>query len=259
VDQGILDQVLGSNDDGFTPSTNENHKVHASLTVLGEQRDHGTVSAPDDILDGRGSQLGQNLLLLNVEQDNAGRSAEQNAGGAAIEDVVGLGRALDRLGDGVAQISNLDVLSGFVEDGEPVSSDKEGGRARAALAVRFLHFAAFFGQMDQLVDASFSGRSDDDGAFGRIVRDGARLNELRAEFTDRDDRSIVASVEIVRSNVLVPDVEERVAMNAIGRTFSVQLKDDQARVVSCAANTLLSPEGQKGSQHAPAAKRFSSG
>lgn len=44
------------------------------LTVLAQQGDIVSIGAPHNVLDGRGGELSQDLLLLDIEQDDrAGR------------------------------------------------------------------------------------------------------------------------------------------------------------------------------------------
>lgn len=69
------------------------------LTVLAQQRDIVPVGAPDDILDGRGSELSQDLLLLDIKQYDRGGGREDQGGSTAVKDVVGLDGTLDGLDD----------------------------------------------------------------------------------------------------------------------------------------------------------------
>ena len=93
------------------------------LTVLAEKCDERTIRAPDNILHRRGGDLGQSLLLLDVVQNDGRRRAEDQARGAAIEDLVRLDWGLDALDDRVRQVANLDKLFapgravGIVRDG----------------------------------------------------------------------------------------------------------------------------------------------
>lgn len=190
------------------------------------------IVAPDDILYGRRSELRKDLLLLDIVENNTGRGAEEQAGGAAVEDVVGGGRASDGLGDVVVEVTNVNGLGVLVEHGEAVASDKEGSLASASLAAAFRRFCSVFGKGDELVNAVVCRRGDDDGALGRVVRDGAGLDELGAKATDREDGGVCASGEIVSTNRLVSDVEEHVLVDAEGRSFSVELEDDETRVVT---------------------------
>lgn len=107
----------------------------AELTVLAQQRDHSAVIAPNHILDRRRRKLGEYLLLLNIEEDNAGRCAEQQTCCTTIEDVVRLRRTLDGFGDRVAQISNLDCLRRLVQNSESVASDKQCSGSTSTLSV----------------------------------------------------------------------------------------------------------------------------
>lgn len=101
------------------------HGPGPELTVFAQQRDHGVVVAPDDIFDERSGKLGDDLLLLNVKQDDAGGAAEQERSRATVENVVRLNRAFDRLGDLIVQVANLDRLRCLVQDGETVASDEQ--------------------------------------------------------------------------------------------------------------------------------------
>lgn len=104
-------------------------------TVLAEESDHAAILRPDDILDRRRRQLGQDLLLLDIEENDRCRRRKQQAGCTAVEDIGRRRRAFDRLGDGVAEVSDLDRLSGLVENGEAVASDEDGGRTGTSLAL----------------------------------------------------------------------------------------------------------------------------
>ena len=72
------------------------NKTHVR-TVLAEERDERTVGTPDDVLDRRGGNLSQRLLLLDVVQNNRGGGAKDEACCSAVEDLVRLDRGLDAL------------------------------------------------------------------------------------------------------------------------------------------------------------------
>lgn len=93
--------------------------------VLAQEGDHVTIGAPYNILNGRGIDFGNNLLLLNVEKDYRRRSGEQNGRRTAVKYLGRLDRALDSLGDRVGKILNFDVLGTLVEDCEPVPCHEE--------------------------------------------------------------------------------------------------------------------------------------
>ena len=80
--------------------------------MLAQQGNAVSVNAPNNILDGRCRQFGQCLLLLNIEQDDRSRGREQERGSPSIEDLVGLRRQLDGLGQRVVEIPDLDRLQG---------------------------------------------------------------------------------------------------------------------------------------------------
>jgi hypothetical protein len=51
---------------------------------------------------------------LDVVQNNSSRRAKNKAGSSAVEDLVGLGRRLDRFDDGIRQIANFNELQGEI-------------------------------------------------------------------------------------------------------------------------------------------------
>ena len=125
VVEGMLREVLVRDRNGFRQGQFLHHPdlVEEKLTMLAEKRNERAVRAPDNILHGRGSDLGESLLLLDVVQDDGRRRAEDQARGAAIEDLVRLDWGLDALDDRVRQVANLDKLFapgravGIVRDG----------------------------------------------------------------------------------------------------------------------------------------------
>lgn len=78
--------------------------------MLAQQGDHRAIRVPYSVLDRRGRDLSDSLLLLNIEQDDGRRRAQQETCGPTIEDLVGLNRWLDGLGYRVGQVSDLDIL-----------------------------------------------------------------------------------------------------------------------------------------------------
>jgi hypothetical protein len=80
------------------------------LTVFAEQGNAVAVHRPYCILDRGRSDLGQDLLLLDIEQNNGCRRSQQMASCSTVEDVVGLHGALDGLCQRVVKISDLDGL-----------------------------------------------------------------------------------------------------------------------------------------------------
>lgn len=78
--------------------------------MLAQESDHVAIGAPDNVLDRRSGDLGEDLLLLDVEERDRSRPGEDYRGSTAVEDLVGLRRALDRLGQVVRQVSDLNVL-----------------------------------------------------------------------------------------------------------------------------------------------------
>ena len=96
-----------------------------SNIVLAKQSTVQTVVGPNDVLHAANSHLGQLLLLLNVEENNGGRGDEQEATSATEIDVCCAGRGLDSLGSRVAEILNVDLLGGRIEDGETVTGNED--------------------------------------------------------------------------------------------------------------------------------------
>jgi hypothetical protein len=108
VNQCTLDKRLVG--DGDCYSSVRLPVLRHVLTVLAQESDIVAVGAPDDVLDGRGSQFSQDLLLLDIKQEDGSSRREDKRSGTTIEDVVGLDGALDSLDDVVGQITSLDVL-----------------------------------------------------------------------------------------------------------------------------------------------------
>lgn len=67
--------------------------------MLAQQGDIITIRAPDNVLHRWRSELSQDLLLLNIKQGDRGGGREDQRSGTAVEDIVGLDRAFDRLDD----------------------------------------------------------------------------------------------------------------------------------------------------------------
>ena len=80
--------------------------------MLAEKRNEGTVGAPNDVLDGRGGDFREGLLLLDVVQDYGGRRTEDKARSTAVEYLVRLYRRFDALENRVGQVANFDQLNG---------------------------------------------------------------------------------------------------------------------------------------------------
>ena len=79
-------------------------------TVLAEQGNERAVSTPNDVLDGRRSDLREGLLLLDVVENDRRCGAENQAGSTAVEDLVRLDGRFDALDDRVGQVADLDEL-----------------------------------------------------------------------------------------------------------------------------------------------------
>ena len=65
--------------------------------MLAEQSYERAISAPNNILDRRCSDLRKSLLLLDIVEYDGCRRAENQAGSATVEDLVRLDRGLDAL------------------------------------------------------------------------------------------------------------------------------------------------------------------
>jgi hypothetical protein len=217
-------------------------------TVLAEESDHRVVVVPYDVLNERRRDLSDDLLLLNVEEDNARRGGEEETRRSAEENVAGLNGALDRLGDRVVEVADLDVLTGAVENSEAVASDEEGRRTGSTLSVRRriadLARGEVLREANELVETVVGGGGDDDGLLGGVVGEGARLLILSTETTDGDDARVLTVGEVVSANVLVADVEEGVAVRGEGGTLTVELEDDQSRVVTGGEEVELRVSGE---------------
>ena len=79
-------------------------------TVLAEQGNERAVCTPNDVLDGRRSDLREGLLLLDVVENDRRCGAENQAGSTAVEDLVRLDGRFDALDDRVGQVADLDEL-----------------------------------------------------------------------------------------------------------------------------------------------------
>lgn len=148
--------------------------------MLAQKSDTVSVDTPNNVLDGRGGQFGQCLLLLDVEQDDRGGGRQQEGSGTSVKDLVGLSRQLDGLGQGIVEVTDFNrlqadciniksvgrwpdrdrsvraYLSSLVEDGETVSSDENSRRPLSALSLdsRISDFARSLArQGDELVDS----------------------------------------------------------------------------------------------------------
>lgn len=103
--------------------------------MLAEQSYHVAIIIPDNILDRWSSDLCKCFLLLNIVQDDCRSGREKQTSSSAVEDIVGLHRALDRLCDGIAQISDFNGLSCLIEDSEAIARDEDGCCPTASLSV----------------------------------------------------------------------------------------------------------------------------
>jgi hypothetical protein len=70
----------------------------------------GPILAPHDIFYRGSVKLGDSLLLLDVVKNDRTCGAEDKAGGAAVEDFVGLNRRFYALDYSAGQIADLDEL-----------------------------------------------------------------------------------------------------------------------------------------------------
>ena len=73
--------------------------------MFAEQRDKGTVGAPDGVLHRRGGDLSQNLLLLNIVQNNRGCGTEDQTSGSTVEDLIRLNWSLDGLDHRIGEVA----------------------------------------------------------------------------------------------------------------------------------------------------------
>lgn len=80
---------------------------------------------------------------------------------------------------------------------------------------------------------------DDDGALGGVVAQRPGLDVLASQPPHADDAGVRARREVVRAHVLVPNVEERVAVDRERRSLAVELEDDESRVVACEEGCAL--------------------
>jgi hypothetical protein len=75
-------------------------------------------------------------------------------------------------------------------------------------------------------------RGYDDSALGRIVAQRPWLDVLATQFAHADDARIATRSNIMGPNIFVADVEQRVSVQVESRSFSIELEDDQTRVVT---------------------------
>jgi hypothetical protein len=95
--------------------------------VFAEKRNHASIIRPDGVLDRWSGDIRNGLLLLDIEQNDRRRRAQQKTSRAAVEDIVGLNGAFDGLGDGIVEVPDFDVLGRLVEDRDSVPGDEECG------------------------------------------------------------------------------------------------------------------------------------
>jgi hypothetical protein len=67
--------------------------------VLAEKSNIVSISTPNDILDWRSSQFGENLLLLNIKQGDGSSRGKDKGSSSTVEDIVGLDGTFDSLDD----------------------------------------------------------------------------------------------------------------------------------------------------------------
>lgn len=75
-------------------------------------------------------------------------------------------------------------------------------------------------------------RGDDDCSLGGVVAERPRLDVLTAKPSDADDTGVGSGREVVGTDVLVPHVEESVAVDGECGSLAVELEDNESRVVS---------------------------
>lgn len=154
--------------------------------ALAEQRTVKTIIGPDNILHTTDSELGQLLLLLDIEEGDGGGSNEEKAASSAKVDIRGTGRGLDGLGWGVAQVFYIDLLTGGVEDRKAIMGNKDRGGTLTALDI-----GAFDGtrgiarKMNQLVCSAVGGGGNQDRALGGVVGKSSRRNPERSQLAQR--------------------------------------------------------------------------
>lgn len=92
--------------------------------VLTEQGTVKTVIRPNHILDATDCGLSQLLLLLDIEENNGSRSNEQETASAAKVDVRCRSWGLNGLSRGVAEVLNVDLPVGWVENRKAVTGNE---------------------------------------------------------------------------------------------------------------------------------------
>lgn len=80
--------------------------------------------------------------------------------------------------------------------------------------------------------ASRTHGSNDDSALCWIIAEGARARVLVSQLADRDYAGVASGDEIMRTYVLITDIEEGITMQAEGGPFAVELEDDETGVVT---------------------------
>lgn len=128
-------------------------------------------------------------------------------------------------------------LVSFVQNSESIACHKNGARACSPLAFHTRIFQLPTGltgprKIAELVDAVVATDGGDDGSFGRIEAQCPGRNVLRAKFAHTQKTDIGSRVEVVLTNVFVPDIVEGVLVNSESRAFPFEFEDDQARVMT---------------------------
>lgn len=74
---------------------------------------------------------------------------------------------------------------------------------------------------------------DNDSSLGWVVAERPGLDVLTTEPSDANDTSVGSSRKVVGAHVLVPHVEESIAVDGECGSLAIELEDDESRVVSC--------------------------
>lgn len=157
--------------------------------VLAEESSVQAVVRPDHILDSRYRDLGQLFLLLNIIQHNSGGGKQEKAARSAEIDILGVSGSLERLRRGIAQIFDIDLLAGQVEDCESVASNKHGGVSMAFLKIgRFNGACGISRNLDQLVRTAVRRGRHKDRPLSRVVGQSSGRDPGASEFLQGEHR-----------------------------------------------------------------------
>jgi hypothetical protein len=129
MDLADLLQVLVGKGDGYKEKRvlMRSLRMTFQLTVLAQQSDHVLIVGPYHILDSCCREFGQYTTLLEIKQDDGSGGGHDQASGTSIKDFIDRDGGLERFGDSVGKVMDLDLLIDLIQDSKSVAGDEEGG------------------------------------------------------------------------------------------------------------------------------------